>query len=132
MLIFFIFVQITRRFFDTLSEFDSEQIGADELVKKISHLFNGDPEFIAGLNVFLPSDQKIESQTSDIELASQHPNVSTEKINYPNVIAFVQPDATFNRRSYATQSKTQTVCEVDKLTVSLSKVQIEKNKYSSQ
>ena len=52
--------QIYNNFLDIMKEFKFKRIDTAGVVTQVSQLFNGYPELISGLNIFLPPGQKME------------------------------------------------------------------------
>ena len=52
--------QIYNNFLDTMKEFKSKNIDTAGMVTQVSQLFNGYPELIKGMNIFLPPGHEME------------------------------------------------------------------------
>ena len=52
--------QVYNDFLDIMKEFKSKSIDIAGVVTQVSKLFNGYPELISGLNIFLPPGHKME------------------------------------------------------------------------
>ncbi|EDQ91231.1 uncharacterized protein MONBRDRAFT_31471 [Monosiga brevicollis MX1] len=52
--------QVYNQFLDIMKDFKSQQIDTPGVIKKVSELFEGNPDLIVGFNTFLPPGYKIE------------------------------------------------------------------------